>query len=244
MGRGWDLDVRITDLTQGVAAMNLAGPQARAVLSPLTDLDCSPGGFKYLDARHATVAGVPALLLRIGFVGELGYEIHCPAAQAGHVWDAILASEAAAVRPFGLEPQRVLRLQKLHVIVGQDTDSESMPRGAGMGWIVKLEKDQDFIGRWALEGDRPPESVLVGFTTDGAVPTEGAVVLGEAGDAAGQVTSARYSPKLQTTIGLAWVPVEAAQDGARIEISDAGRRLGAVVATRPFYDPDGEVLRA
>ena len=237
----WDLDVRITDVTQGVAAMNLAGPRARAVLSSLTDLDCSADGFKYLDARHATVAGVPALLLRIGFVGEVGYEIHCPAAQAGHVWDTILAG---GVRPFGLEPQRVLRLQKLHVIVGQDTDSESTPRGAGMGWVVKLDKEQDFIGRWALESDRLPATVLVGFTVDGAVPTEGAVVLGPAGDAAGQVTSARHSPKLGTTIGMAWVPLDVAQDGARIEISDAGRRVSAVVATRPFYDPDGEVLRA
>ena len=123
------------------------------------------------------MAGVDALLLRIGFVGEVGYEIHFPAAYGEHVWDALVA---AGARPFGLEPQRILRLQKLHVIVGQDTDSESTPYGAAMPWIVKLDKEQDFIGRWALEhaAEHPAEYALVGFTmANGHVPTEGAVVL-------------------------------------------------------------------
>jgi sarcosine oxidase, subunit alpha len=241
----WDLDVRVTDLTQGVAAINLAGPQARSVLAALTDVDCSADAFKYLDARQGLVAGVPALLLRIGFVGEVGYEIHCPAAQAGHLWDALLGDGAA--RPFGLEPQRVLRLQKLHVIVGQDTDSESTPRSTRMDWIVKLDKPQDFIGRWALEDGAAgaPPTLLVGFSTlDGSVPTEGAAVLDASGAAVGQVTSARRSPLLGTVIGLASVPADAATEGGRITISDAGRRVDAIVSTRPFYDPDGEVLRA
>ena len=81
------------------------------------------------------------LILRIGFVGELGYEIHFPAAYGEHVWDALLAAGARhGLRPFGLEPQRVLRLQKMHIIVGQDTDSESDPHAAAMPWIVKLDK--------------------------------------------------------------------------------------------------------
>ena len=91
-------------------------------------------------------------MLRIGFVGELGYEIHCPAAHGEHLWDALLeAGEPFGIRPFGLEPQRILRLQKMHILVGQDTDSESTPFGAAMPWIVKLDKEEDFIGKWALE---------------------------------------------------------------------------------------------
>jgi sarcosine oxidase subunit alpha len=239
----WDLDAEVTDLTQGVAAMNLAGPRARDVLGALSDLDCSNDAFKYLDAKHAEVAGVPCLLLRIGFVGEVGYEIHCPAPQAGAIWDAVVDSD---VRPFGLEPQRILRLQKLHVIVGQDTDSESTPYGAAMGWIVKLDKDQDFIGRWALEhtADRQAETALVGFTAvDGRVPTEGSVVVVD-GVPAGQVTSSRHSPKLGGVIGMAWVPVALATDGATIAISDAGQRIEATVTTKPPYDPEGAVLRS
>ncbi len=92
------------------------------------------------------MAGVPCLALRIGFVGELGYELHCPASVAVHLWDALVGQGAV---PFGLEPQRVLRLEKAHVIVGQDTDSESNLLSAGMPWIVKDDKP-DYVGKWAL----------------------------------------------------------------------------------------------
>ena len=244
----WKLRVHLTDVTQGLAAMNLAGPRAREMMAGLTDLDCSNEAFAYLDGKRAHVAGVPCLLLRIGFVGEVGYEIHFPAAHGEHVWDAILAAgEPHGLRPFGLEPQRILRLQKLHIIVGQDTDSESTPYGAAMPWIVKLDKEEDFIGKWALEHaeQEPAATALVGFTlADGHVPTEGAVVLGEGGAPLGQVTSSRWSPTLEQVIGMAWVPQAAAQDGAEIAISDVGRRHVASVVTKPFYDPDGDVLRS
>ena len=245
----WGLAARITDLTQGVAAMNLAGPDARAVLSEITDLDCSGESFKYLDARHARVAGVEAMILRIGFVGELGYEIHCPAPQARHVWDAILDSGAGrrSIVPFGLEPQRILRLQKLHVIVGQDTDSEATPFNSALDWTVRFDKPQDFIGRWALERrtDEQPATQLVGFTIpSGAVVAEGAVVLQNGESSACQVTSSRWSPQLGASIGIATVPAELASDGAKIEISDAGQTHVALVRTRPFYDPEGETVRS
>jgi sarcosine oxidase subunit alpha len=244
----WDMDVHVTDVTQALAAVNLAGPRARDIMAAVTGLDCSNEAFRYLDAKQATVAGVPCLIMRIGFVGEVGYEIHCPAAQGQHLWDALLeAGEEHGLRPFGLEPQRVLRLQKLHVIVGQDTDSETTPYSAGMPWIVKLDKDEDFIGRWALEhyGAQAAERALVGFTlASGHVPTEGASVLGPDGDAAGLVTSSRWSPQLRQAIGMAWVPAGLAADGTEITISDGGHRHSAAVVTRPFYDPDGEVLRS
>lgn len=243
----WGLDARITDLTQGVAAMNLAGPRSREILSGLTGLDCANESFGYLDARQAQVAGVDCLLLRIGFVGEVGYEIHCAAPHAGHVWDAISAAGAPhGLRPFGLEPQRVLRLQKLHLIVGQDTDSETTPYTANMRWAVNFDKPQSFIGRWALEhaAERDDGIRLVGFTTPGGeLPTEGAVVL-EGQDAVGQVTSARRSARLGQTIGLATVPTARAVDGAAIVLSDNGRRIAATVTTTPFYDPQGAVLRS
>jgi sarcosine oxidase subunit alpha len=235
----WDLEAHVTDVTQALSAINLAGPKAREILAGMCDLDVSADELAYLDGRRGKVAGVDALLLRIGFVGEVGYEIHFPSAYGEHVWDALVG---AGARPFGLEPQRVLRLQKLHVIVGQDTDSESTPYGAAMPWIVKLDKDDDFIGRWALEhaAEHPAEYALVGFTmANGHVPTEGAVVL-----PGGQVTSSRRSPQLDKVIGMAWVPSAQAEDGAEITISDEGRRFDATVTTAPFYDPEGQVLRS
>jgi len=239
-----ELDVALTDVTQGLAAMNVAGPRARDVLAELTDLDLSNEAFPYLDGQQATVAGVPCLALRIGFVGELGYELHCPAAHARTVWDAVVALGA---RPFGLEPQRVLRLQKLHILVGQDTDSEMTPYGAAMSWAVKLDKPQDFIGRWALEhaADGEPAQALVGFSCPGGeLPTEGAAVVDAAGSPTGQVTSSRRSPKLGRSIGMAMVMPEQAHEGATVTISDNGRRIAATVTTKPFHDPEGELLRS
>jgi sarcosine oxidase subunit alpha len=147
----WGLDVEIVDITGALAALNVAGPNARELMTRLTDLDVSNEAFTYLDAKHAQVAGAPTLLLRIGFVGELGYELHFPSPHGEHVWDTILERGAdLGVRPFGLEPQRILRLEKMHILVGQDTDSESNVLEASMPWIAKLDKD-DFVGKWARE---------------------------------------------------------------------------------------------
>jgi sarcosine oxidase subunit alpha len=244
----WDMQVQMTDLTQGLSAVNLAGPRSRDIMAAVTDLDCSNEAFAYLDAKRAAIAGVRCLILRIGFTGELGYEIHFPAAHGEHVWDSLLqAGSEQGLRPFGLEPQRILRLQKMHILVGQDTDSESTPYGAAMPWIVKLDKEGDFIGKWALEhrADEPPETRLVGFKmADGHVPTEGAAVIVDGGTAAGQVTSSRYSRQLGKAIGMAWVPASLAEDGAAIAISDKAQTYSARIVTQPFFDPGGEVLRS
>jgi sarcosine oxidase, subunit alpha len=243
-----DLTVHLTDITQGLGAVNLAGPRSREIMAKVTDLDCSSDAFKYLDGKRAEVAGVSCLILRIGFVGELGYEIHFPAAHGEHLWDALLEAGADyGIRPFGLEPQRILRLQKMHILVGQDTDSESNPFGAAMPWIVKLDKEQNWIGRWALEqaAEQPAETALVGFTmANGHVPTEGAVVQSVDHGPLGQVTSARWSPKLGGVIGMAWVPAQLAEDGDTVTIVDEEQEYEASVVTRPFYDPEGAILRS
>jgi sarcosine oxidase subunit alpha len=238
----WGYDAEIVNLTGGLAAMNLAGPRARDALASLTDADVSNEALRYLDARELQVAGVPCLALRIGFVGELGYELHCPASTAEHLWDALVA---AGARPFGLEAQRVLRLEKAHVIVGQDTDSESNLYSAGMSWLLKLDKD-DFVGRFAakLVGERGVRERLVGFTMrTGVVPGEGAQVVA-GGRPTGRVTSARASERVGRTVGLAWVQPELAEEGAEIAIRVAGADERATVTLTPFYDPAGERLRA
>src|SRR5207302_2745588 len=177
----WHLDVEIVDVTGALAAVNVAGPRTRELLGRLTELDLSPTAFRYLDAKRAPVADVPALLLRIGFVGELGYEIHVPSPYGEHLFDAILSAGAGlGVRPFGLEPQRILRLEKMHILVGQDTDSESNVLEAGMPWIAKLDKEQSFVGKWALEHvrERGFREQLVGFEmADGVLPPEGGQIV-------------------------------------------------------------------
>jgi sarcosine oxidase subunit alpha len=233
----WGYDAEIVNLTGAIAAMNVAGPRAREALASLTDADVSNEALRYLDARELRVAGVPCLALRIGFVGELGYELHCAAGVAEHVWDAVVAEGAV---PFGLEPQRILRLEKAHVIVGQDTDSESNLLSAGMPWIVKADKD-DFVGKWALPHAQVRER-LVGFTTD-TLPPEGAQVV-RGGRVAGRVTSVRHSERVGTVVGLAWVQPDQADEGTQISIRFDGVLHPATVTLSPFYDPEGALLRS
>jgi sarcosine oxidase subunit alpha len=243
----WGLDVEIANVTGALAAVNVAGPRSRDVMRRLTSLDVSNEAFPYLDAQRAPVAGVPSLILRIGFVGELGYEIHFPSPFGEHLWDTVLErGEDLGLEPFGLEPQRILRLEKMHILVGQDTDSESNAFEASMPWIVKLDKN-DFVGKWALEHvqRRGYRAQLVGFEMeDGTVPPEGGAIVLEGAEPAGRVTSARWSPQLRRVIGMAWVPARTAAEGAEFYVRVNGGFHKASVRLRPFFDPDGERLRS
>jgi sarcosine oxidase, subunit alpha len=243
----WGMDVEIVNVTGALAAVNVAGPGARELLARLTDADVSNEGIAYLDAREAHVAGVPCLILRIGFVGELGYELHFASPYGEYMWDTLLERGAdLGIRPFGLEPQRILRLEKMHILVGQDTDSESNVLEAGMPWIAKLDKENDFVGKWALEHvrERGFREQLVGFEmADGVVPAEGGQIVLN-GRSGGRVTSARLSPHLGRVIGMAWVRPELAEEGSEIEIRVDGGLEKARVRLRPFFDPDGERLRS
>jgi sarcosine oxidase subunit alpha len=242
----WGLDVQVLNVTGAFAAVNLAGPAAREVMRSLTDADVSSDALPYLSASTMDVAGVRALVLRIGFVGELGYEIHFPSMYGQHVWDAIMAAgQERGILPFGLEAQRILRLEKQHILVGQDTDAESDPFEVGMGWTVKADKD-DFLGKRGLEGlgVEAPGERLVGFTAGGDwLPPEGASVVHE-GVWVGRVTSARRSRAAGAIVGLAWVPAGWASDGTTFEIQFGARRATGTVAMHPFYDPEGQRLRS
>jgi sarcosine oxidase subunit alpha len=245
-----DRRVDVTNVTARFAAMNLAGPRARDVLAQLTTADVSAEGLRYLDAREFAVAGVPVVILRIGFVGELAYELHTPADRAAHLWDALVRAGAEyGIRLFGVEAQRVLRLEKQHAIIGQDTDALSDPLGAAMSWLIKSDRP-DFIGKDALAElkARGLRDVLAGFEMVGtAVPAEGAAIVRE-GRPIGRVTSSKWSPTLGKAIGLAWLPAADAVDERHITVRMGKGREGAtaqaIVRTTPFYDPDGVRVRS
>jgi sarcosine oxidase subunit alpha len=241
------MDVRFVQLTGAVAAVNVAGPRARELMERVSADDFSNDGLAYLDARHVRAAGVPCLALRIGFVGELGYELHFASPLAEHVWDTLLEQGAdLEAAPFGLEPQRILRLEKGHVIVSQDTDSESNLLEAAMPWIVKNDKEFEWVGKWATQqvADRGLRWMLVGFESPtGVVPVEGGQVLVD-GVSSGRVTSVRHSAELGKVIGLAIVPRELAVDGGRFFVQVSGRQVAMTVHLGPFFDPAGERLKA
>jgi len=243
IGTNWN--VHICNVTAGYGAMNLAGPNSRDVLRKLTDCDLTSVAFPYMACREAKVAGIPAILLRIGFVGETGWEIHCPAESAEELWRALLdAGKELDIQPFGVEAQRLLRLEKRHVIVGVDTDALTNPYEAGLGWAVKLDK-KDFVGRALLSHAKEHQAreSLVGFVLKGTgLPKDGAAVVVN-GQPAGRVTSSRFSPIQNAAIGLAWVKVSEAREGASIYVRVDEKLAPASVTMRPFYDPEGLRLR-
>ncbi len=236
----------VVNVTAAYGAVNLAGPKARDTLTKLTGIDLSTRNFRYMRSAQGEVAGVPCLLLRIGFVGETGWELHFPAEYGEYMWSAIMeAGREFGISPFGLEAQRILRLEKGHVIVGQDTDAVSTPMDVGSAWAVRFDKP-DFIGRGglAVAAGRGLQQRLVGFVMPGAVaPEDGAPVV-SGGRPVGRVTSARLSPTLGRGFGLAWVPPRLAEEGASIEVLIGGRPATARVTLQPAYDPEGHRLRS
>lgn len=238
----------VTNVTSGFAAVNLAGPASRDVLAKLTDLDISTQGLPYLRATQGPVAGIPAVILRIGFVGELGYEMHVPAEYGEYLWDKLIeAGREFGIAPFGVEAQRTLRLEKGHIIVSQDTDALSTPLEANMSWVVKFDKP-DFIGKTSLaySKDEGLSQALVGFQMldESRIPDEGAQIVREDGYPIGRVTSARYSPALGKVIGLAWVPSTQGGEGSELRIQLNGHAESARVVSVPFYDASGARMKS
>ncbi len=242
----WNLEIGIVNATGAFAAMNLAGPKSRAVLRKLTTLDLSNEAFPYLALRETEVAGVPARLMRVGFVGELGYEIHVPADRAAHLWDALMeAGRDHDIRPFGVEAQRLLRLEKGHIIIGQDTDGLTQPDEAGLEWAVKMDKPF-FVGKRSVEivRKRGLRQKLVGFELDPAgattAPRECHLVIRN-GAIAGRVTSVGWSDTLGKHVGLAFVAPDMTAVGTPFFVrADGGTMVQARVVPTPFHDPAGE----
>jgi len=237
----WGMDCALVNVTGHRAAFNFAGPASRELLQPLTDVDLGAAAFPFQGVRDGLIAGVRCRLMRVGFVGELGYEIHVAARDAVPVWRALhAAGRARAVRAFGVEAQRVLRLEKGHLIVGQDTDGLTDPFEANAAWAVNMQKPF-FVGQRSLKilRTRGPRQLLVGIELIDPcrVPRECQLVIDQ-GDIAGRLTSVVRSRTLERTIGLAMVKPAMARIGGEIAIrGDAGEMLQARIVPTPFYDP-------
>jgi sarcosine oxidase, subunit alpha len=246
-----DWQVHITPLTTAYASINVAGPHSRELMSRLVaGADLSNEAFPYMRVRAGRIAGVDdCLMWRIGFTGELSYEIHVPAAYGLHVWESLLSIGAdLGAAPFGVEAQRVLRLEKGHFIVGQDTDGLTMATSVGLGGMIKLAKD-DFAGKAELTWSRTDEvpHLVALLPNDGqVVPPEASQIVINGGRIAGRVTSSRMSPTLGRSICLGQVEHELAVPGTEVTIVlPAGGTLRATVMEHlAFVDPEGGRLRA
>ena len=219
-------------------------------MARLTDVDLSPDSFRYMQVRQGTVAGVDnCVMWRIGFTGELSYELHVPSGYGLHVWEALLAHGAdLGIKPFGLEAQRIMRLEKGHFIVGQDTDGLTKMPSTGLEALIKLDKD-DFAGKpelaWSLDDDLP-RVVAIQPTDPNLVPAEACqIVRAGTNEIIGRITSSRFSPTLERSICLGQVLPEAAEAGTRLTVvlTDGTRTTAQVMAHHAHFDPEGERLR-
>jgi sarcosine oxidase subunit alpha len=202
-----------------------------------------------MEVRTGRVAGVDECVLwRIGFTGELSYEVHVPAAYGLAVWEALMErGQDLGVTPFGVEAQRILRLEKGHLIVGQDTDGLTRGFSAGLDWAIKLDKD-DFVGRPELAWQNAERG---GMRLVGLQPVDGSVVPPEASQIVegttivGRITSSRMSPTLGRAVCLAQVEARLAGPGTLVSVRlPGGALLDAQVTEHIAHvDPEGERMR-
>ena len=236
----WGLRADILNMTSAYAAVNLAGPEAPSILSELwgDNADLPP-----MRAAEVPTGDSSAIIMRTGFVGEKGCEIHIPSGYAMALWNKL--SEKA--RPFGVEAQRLLRLEKGHIIVGQDTDGITTPLEANMEWALGKNKDF-YLGKRALDIHRARgiKQKLFGFVMDlhRHRVDESDLVINTAGEVAGRVTSVSYSPTLQRIIGLAYGPPETPATGGVLHLRAAdGEVMEAQTMSPPFYAPKKEAKK-
>ncbi|MFJ9743385.1 FAD-dependent oxidoreductase [Streptomyces sp. NPDC101166] len=240
-----DGTVQVRDITPGTCCIGLWGPLARKVFQPLTDADFSNDGLKYFRAKQAYIGSVPVTAMRLSYVGELGWEIYTTADQGQKLWDILWE----AARPLGgviagRGAFNSLRLEKGYRSFGTDMTYEHDPYEAGVGFAVKLDKD-DFVGKAALlrrkENVRRKLSCLV-------IDDPRSVVLGkepvlDGVRTVGYVTSASYGYTIGKGIAYAWLPTELTAPGTVLHIGYFDQRVEAVVTEEPLFDPTMSRLR-
>ena len=206
----------------------------------------------HMSVARARICGVPTLLFRVSFTGELGFEVNVPADFALTVWEAIyLAGAPHGITPYGTEAMHVLRAEKGYIIIGQETDGTVTPDDVGLGWAIGKSKP-DFVGKRSLA--RPAMSAadrkqLVGLLTADPkrVIEQGSQVMPAAGQRPplrpiGHVTSSYHSPVLERSIALALIAGGRARMGQTLSVLTADGELPVVVSSPVFYDPQGARL--
>lgn len=244
-----DLRVHLTSVTDEWAGAAIAGPSARKLLERVVtgtavDNDTLP----FMGIAQGEVAGVPVMICRLSFSGELAYEVYCGAGYGTHVWEALMdAGQPFGIVPYGLEALGTLRIEKGHV-TGAEMDGRTTARDLHLDWM--LSKKKPFIGSALMdrgELNNPDRPRLVGVVSlDGRALAGGSHVvldgsLDDLGDSIGHVTAACYSPALQKFIALALVKGGKAMHGRRAFVSDPlRRRFGPVeIVSHHFFDPEG-----
>ena len=250
-----ELEVYLTSVSTQWAAVAVAGPKSRALMSAICpDIDLSAEAMPFMSVREGTVAGIPARVFTISFTGELGYEVNVPSSHGAALWRALLeAGEAHGIMPFGVEAMDCMRAEKGHFVIGRDTDGTQTPDDLGLDWLVNMKKGE-FLGRRSLsrpDSVRPDRNHMVGLLaeSDQQVLPEGGQIVVEARPSPpmktmGHVTTSYLSTTLGRSIALAVLRGGHARHGETVTVWSEDKAMRAVVCDPKFYDPEGARLKS
>jgi dimethylglycine dehydrogenase len=237
--------VTVRSRTHELAGLSISGPRARELLARISSADVSGSDLPFLRARSMEVGLANALVLRLSFTGELGYEIYMAPDEQRHVYRTLLEAGASlGLRHFGLRALNALRLEKAYGAWGREYTADYSPDEAGLTRLVRTEKDA-FVGRDAVmrERSQPPKRrlALVAVESSNPDPTGGEPLFA-AGRPIARLTSAAFSPTLGTSLGFAYLPTDLESGDLHVQV--LAHRLPARVLTAAPYDPLGKKIRA
>jgi aminomethyltransferase len=238
LSRGFDVKMQNISAKTGLIAVQ--GPKAVAALQKLTDIDLS--GIKYYNFRRGRFAGCNNVIVSAtGYTGSGGFEIYAKNKDLPKIWDKVFKNGAKlGIKPAGLGARDTLRLEMGYCLYGNDIDDKTSPLEAGLGWITKLGKAEDFPSKDRLKKQKAEgvKKRLVGFVVeDRRVPRHGYSLESPRGATIGVVTSGTHSPTLDKPIGMGYVKLKYAEPGAKICVVVGTKKLDAVVTKVPFTTP-------
>ena len=251
-----NLRVWVRDATSRLHNLAVQGPKSRDVLRgivwtpPLQPNLDELAWYRFAVARIGDFDGLPIVVSRTGYTGELGYELWCHPKHACEVWDAVMrAGKPFGMAAIGLQTLDTLRIEAGLILSGYEFDDQTTPFEAGIGFTVNLEeKDDDFIGKLALRDSQlNPRRVLVGLEVDGDETPAPKDAIYRDHKSVGAVSSGVFSPSLGKHIALAHVTVQCADIGTPLLVaapSSVGSNRPAKVVPLPFYDLGKTGLRA
>lgn len=245
-------ECEVFDESDDIALVAIQGPDALEVLQQTEGFGIQgPGNdgedfvtavaeLKYYRAIAAEYEGAPVLVARTGYTGEDGFELYLAPERAARLWEALRETGGPRVVPCGLASRDTLRLEAGMPLYGHELGRDILPVQAGLGRVVALSKEGDFVGRAAVEqGPADGAPVLVGLTAEGRrAPRAGYVVFDGDGDDArkvGEITSGALSPTLGHPVAMAFVAPDAAEPGSQLYVDVRGTRVAASVSPLPFY---------
>ena len=238
--------VSVRNVSLDRIGFQIAGPRARDVLAATTSIDVSNEALRFFDARELEVGLVPALVCRVSYTGDLGYEIYVDSEHQVSLYQALAAAgDAHGMKPFGMRAMMSLRLEKSFGAWMREYRPEYTPAETGLDRFVDLRKN-DFIGRDAAmrERDGPPGRRLRTFVVDAHdadVWSDEPIFAGD--DVVGFVTSGGYAHYSRKSVALGFVPVEMMDGGTEFTIEILGERRAAKLVGEPVLDPRGERMR-